>query len=137
MSKADYEVGYGKPPKHTRFQKGKSGNPSGKRKRPPTVAEVLDRHLSRKIVVTPTSGKDKGKKVALTALEALMLRLINEGLGGKLQATREVLSMAKEYGLFQPPQIEEQVVFRLNLDDGHQKPSADWRDELASGDDGN
>lgn len=27
-----YEVGFGKPPKHTRFQKGKSGNPSGRPK---------------------------------------------------------------------------------------------------------
>lgn len=25
-----YEVGYGKPPKHTRFQKGQSGNPNGR-----------------------------------------------------------------------------------------------------------
>jgi hypothetical protein len=24
-----YEVGFGKPPKHTRFQKGRSGNPKG------------------------------------------------------------------------------------------------------------
>ena len=28
----DYEVGYGKPPRHTRFTKGQSGNPRG---RPP------------------------------------------------------------------------------------------------------
>lgn len=27
----DYEVGYGRPPKHGQFQKGKSGNPSGRR----------------------------------------------------------------------------------------------------------
>ncbi len=26
---ADYEVGYGKPPKNTQFKKGKSGNPKG------------------------------------------------------------------------------------------------------------
>ena len=26
----DYEVGYGKPPRHTRFVKGRSGNPRGK-----------------------------------------------------------------------------------------------------------
>jgi hypothetical protein len=25
----DYEVGYGKPPKHSRFRKGQSGNPKG------------------------------------------------------------------------------------------------------------
>ena len=29
---ADYEVGYGKPPKHTRFKKGQSGNPKGRPK---------------------------------------------------------------------------------------------------------
>jgi hypothetical protein len=28
----EYEVGYGKPPKHSRFKKGKSGNPQGRSK---------------------------------------------------------------------------------------------------------
>ncbi len=28
--KRDDEVGYGKPPRHTRFKKGQSGNPSGR-----------------------------------------------------------------------------------------------------------
>ena len=27
MSKHDYDVGYKKPPRHTRWQKGQSGNP--------------------------------------------------------------------------------------------------------------
>jgi len=30
----DYEVGYGKPPRHTRFMKGQSGNPRGGRRAP-------------------------------------------------------------------------------------------------------
>ena len=30
MSEYPYPVGYGRPPEHTRFQKGQSGNPSGK-----------------------------------------------------------------------------------------------------------
>ncbi|MCP1927439.1 DUF5681 domain-containing protein [Bradyrhizobium elkanii] len=29
----DYKVGYGRPPKSSRFRKGKSGNPGGRRKR--------------------------------------------------------------------------------------------------------
>src|SRR6202022_3261656 len=28
----EYDVGYGKPPKHTRFRAGQSGNPAGRRK---------------------------------------------------------------------------------------------------------
>jgi len=32
VNDADYEVGYGKPPKPTRFRKGQSGNPSGRPK---------------------------------------------------------------------------------------------------------
>ena len=31
-SETDYEVGYGKPPKSSRFKKGKSGNPKGRPK---------------------------------------------------------------------------------------------------------
>ncbi len=29
----DYEVGYGKPPKDTRFKKGRSGNPAGRQEK--------------------------------------------------------------------------------------------------------
>ena len=32
LSGADYEVGYGKPPKHSRFRPGESGNPKGRPK---------------------------------------------------------------------------------------------------------
>jgi hypothetical protein len=35
MSKrgSPHEIGYGKPPRHTRFVKGRSGNPNGRPKR--------------------------------------------------------------------------------------------------------
>ena len=38
----DYEVGYGKPPAKTKFQKGKSGNPSGRPKQKYPPKEPLD-----------------------------------------------------------------------------------------------
>ena len=47
---ADYEVGYGKPPKSRRFQPGVSGNPKGRPKRKPlALAETIEKVLNAKI----------------------------------------------------------------------------------------
>lgn len=43
MSKDDYDVGYGRPPKHTRFVAGESGNRGRKKKRPEFQAEMVAR----------------------------------------------------------------------------------------------
>jgi hypothetical protein len=37
----DYEVGYGKPPRHTRFVKGQSGNPRGQPNGPKNVMTMV------------------------------------------------------------------------------------------------
>src|SRR5262245_39270157 len=46
----EYEVGYGRPPKHTRFKPGESGNPKGRAARSRNVKtivkQVLDEPMS-------------------------------------------------------------------------------------------
>ena len=42
----DYEVGYGKPPLHTRFQKGKSGNPKGRPRGKKNMSTLLSTALN-------------------------------------------------------------------------------------------
>ena len=42
-----YEVGYGKPPLHTRFQKGESGNPKGRPRGKKNMATLLSTALKR------------------------------------------------------------------------------------------
>jgi hypothetical protein len=47
----DYEVGYGKPPKHTRFQPGRSGNPRGRPKGTKNLKTDLIEELGERILV--------------------------------------------------------------------------------------
>jgi Family of unknown function (DUF5681) len=67
----DYKVGHSKPPKHTQFKKGQSGNPSGRGKRDRKVVDPnpLRAVLLENVVVT-INGKKKvandrgyGKKI--------------------------------------------------------------------------
>lgn len=76
----DYEVGYGKPPAHSRFQKGKSGNPGGLPKGTPKISAAYARLLA----LTPEELKEF--KPANTA-EELALKQIRAALMGKPQAT--------------------------------------------------
>ena len=41
----NYEVGYGKPPKHTRFKPGQSGNPKGRKPGSKNVMTLLEQTL--------------------------------------------------------------------------------------------
>src|SRR5260370_30614119 len=50
--KPDYEVGYGKPPLHTRFKKGQSGNPRGRPRGAKNLTTLLIDALNQPVVVT-------------------------------------------------------------------------------------
>ena len=47
----DYDVGYGKPPRHTRFKKGQSGNPRGRPSGSKNLATVLSEALNELVIV--------------------------------------------------------------------------------------
>lgn len=81
VSKKPYEVGRGKPPKATRFQKGKSGNPKGRPKKkqedfdPGKILQAIDNDE------TAVDGKRKLRKKAELLFRNLFTEAIMESVG--------------------------------------------------------
>jgi Family of unknown function (DUF5681) len=88
-SNREYAVGKGKPPQHTRFQKGQSGNPKGRRKDSKNVATLLEQTLNERVVVT-----ENGKRKTITKLEAMLKQLANKAASGDYRATKLLMPLA-------------------------------------------
>jgi Family of unknown function (DUF5681) len=89
---SDYAVGYGRPPKETQFQPGKSGNPNGRRKGSRSVGAVLNDVFRQKIEVT-----ENGKTRRVTALEAMACRLRNDALRGDAKAIKLSIELIRRH----------------------------------------
>jgi hypothetical protein len=80
------ELGYGKPPKATRFQKGRSGNPRGRpRNRHRDIP--YDMLLGQMVTV-----REDGRERRVTAAEAFILQLTKKGLEGDSASARASLA---------------------------------------------
>src|SRR3954452_21014644 len=77
----DYEVGYGKPPRHTRFKKGQSGNPRGR----PSGSKNLSTALNELVVVAENGGRQK-----ITKRQAIITQLVNQSAKADWRATKLV-----------------------------------------------
>lgn len=118
----DYEVGFRKPPKHTQFKKGQSGNPSGKRKRDETVREMLRRLAGEEVVV-----QQYGAPVTMTRDEAMLTSVLMKAMKGDLGAARFVVDhLGHELEGLSPPELD---ITKADL--GVLETVADWR-ELAA-----
>ena len=85
----DGEVGYGKPPKATRFTKGQSGNPRGRPKGTRNVMTAFRAALSEQVVIS-----EHGKRRTVSKLEATAMQLANKAASGDARAINAVLAIA-------------------------------------------
>ncbi len=88
MSKND-TVGPGRPPRHSRYRPGQSGNPRGRPKGRLNLNTVINRALRKTITIT-----ERGRARRLTKLEAIITALVHHGLKGDHKSTELLLRIA-------------------------------------------
>jgi hypothetical protein len=84
----DYEVGYRKPPKHTRFKSGQSGNPRGRPKGTKNLKTDLMEELGEKVVIREG---DQSRQVSKQ--RAVVKSLVTRTLKGDTRAGSLLMSM--------------------------------------------
>ncbi len=83
----DKEIGYKKPPRHTRFKPGQSGNPTGRpKKKTTTAAELFERELNTLIIAT-----EGGKAKKITKYQAIAKQQTNRAVNGDHKATALIM----------------------------------------------
>jgi hypothetical protein len=89
--KDGYEVGYGKPPRHTCFKKGQSGNPRGRPRGSKNLRTLLNEALNELVVVTEEGGRRK-----ITKREAIITQLVNRSASADLRALKILLDTLRD-----------------------------------------
>jgi len=87
----EYKVGRGRPPLHTRFKKGQSGNPRGPRPRPKNLPALLAAALNEQVSVSAD-----GDLRQMTKREAVVAQLVDMSAGADLRAMKMLIDMLKD-----------------------------------------
>jgi hypothetical protein len=87
----DYEVGYGKPPHRTRFQKGQSGNPRGRCSGSKNLSSLLSEALNEPVVVAENGGRRK-----ISMRQAIIKQLVNQSAKGDWRAAKLLLDILRD-----------------------------------------
>ena len=84
----DSAAGYGKPPKHSQFKPGQSGNKKGRPRGRLSLAHMIEKHLAAKVTVN-IGGRSK----KVSRREALVLSLVGDALKGKDRVRKQLLDL--------------------------------------------
>jgi Family of unknown function (DUF5681) len=91
-----YQVGYGKPPTHSRFRKGQSGNPTGQRQ------SLNEAERLKKIILQEAyrllTVRDGGDIKRMAAVQAVLRSQIASAVKGNVSAQRAMLNTIQQLG---------------------------------------
>ena len=103
--KGEYDIGYGKPPKHTQFVKGQSGNRKGRPRGSSGLVATFMKIVNERVRVTKN-----GRPCSITKLEATLTQMMNKAASGDMRATRELHNWfdslpIEQYTIGPPPEL--------------------------------
>ena len=90
--KHDYEVGYGKPPRRTRFTKGQSGNPHGRLPGAKNLKTLVRDALNELVIVAENGGRRK-----ITKRQAIVTQLVNRSATADWRAIKILLDLVRDF----------------------------------------
>jgi Family of unknown function (DUF5681) len=94
----EYKVGYGKPPKPSRFKPGSSGNVKGRPKGSKNLKTLIRRAMTATISIREGSSSRRVSKI-----EGIVLRQIQSALKGDDRSAMAVIKMATQMGFLDDP----------------------------------
>jgi Family of unknown function (DUF5681) len=90
----DYAVGFGRPPKHSQFRPGKSGNPRGRPKKRASLQDIVTAVLFEKMEVRVGERTHK-----IASVDALVRTAMNRALKGDHKFLMSVIAFIRMSGL--------------------------------------
>jgi hypothetical protein len=111
-SAGDYQVGYGKPPRHARFRPGVSGNPRG---RPRGASAGRADRLALKEIYRLIAVREGDQTIVLPTVQAVIRQLGRIALKGNGPALRAYLAMVRA--------IEQSVAMQADIKAENKPPT--------------
>lgn len=108
---ANYAVGYRRPPLHSRFRPGVSGNPAGRRKGTPNLKTILEQVLREQIALREGNVTKK-----ITKAEAIIRGLVIGAMKSDARSQMTLFRLAEQVGQLEETPQEFRVIERVIVD---------------------
>ena len=120
----DYEVGYCKPPRHSQFKPGQSGNPRGRPKSSKNMATVFADLLAQRIPV-----RVNGQRRSVPVMEALVQRMLAKALEGNARDMAAFMKLVQTYlpDTLKQPNYPHKIQLEIIESDGNGRPLHAWQ----------
>jgi hypothetical protein len=104
-TRGEYVVGYGRPPTHTRFRKGQSGNPRGRPKRTPPLPDLKTMLINALNSIVVINENQRARQT--TKYETAIMQIVNNAASGKIQFVKLLVELCQILQLTRQPSAPE------------------------------